>query len=380
MDNPSETLDMTQGTGGSGNTRLTIGIPTYNRSAKLQRTIGLLVAELARIETCPEEVEILVGDNCSTDGTPAVLRGAADAHVQLRFYRLPNNIGVDGNVQELYERAHGNYLWIFADDDLPFPGAIGRVLTALRTHQPAVLLFSFVQPASSTNRPFNFPEDPHIVQDPREAVELLFRYPKISAYVLRRCDLGPVDEMSHAPAIGSDYAYVGLALSVLERFKGKGLCVISEALAGSDDEYLSIRFGPNTWGGLWRCACHPFVVRHSPETLFRERERAFLSRLSFLWAWQSGVLKVSPELEQQYRTAVREIQADWAALCSQPSVVPRFLLLKTGYSLLPRLSRQAAGVLRRSLAEAKGIYNWARGVRRYSAPGGRLGGHREPAK
>jgi len=90
---------------------VTIAIPTYNRAdSYLRKTI-----ESALAQTYPH-VEILVSDNASTDGTPALVRSLGDA--RLRYSRLGENIGANRNYNRCLEQASGDYFLLLHDDDL----------------------------------------------------------------------------------------------------------------------------------------------------------------------------------------------------------------------------------------------------------------------
>jgi len=76
-------------------------------------------------------VELLVSDNASVDETPAVVEEALRNGLCVEYVRNLDNLGADGNFLQCYERAAGKYVWIFSDDDLFRPGALGAVLAFL---------------------------------------------------------------------------------------------------------------------------------------------------------------------------------------------------------------------------------------------------------
>jgi glycosyltransferase involved in cell wall biosynthesis len=96
---------------------LTLGIPTYNRSPMLRRTLTSLAKQidLARLQ----DVEIVVSDNCSADDTAAVCAELAAQYpsVPLRYFRNDENIGFDRNVDALFHRSNATYVWTLSDDD-----------------------------------------------------------------------------------------------------------------------------------------------------------------------------------------------------------------------------------------------------------------------
>jgi glycosyltransferase involved in cell wall biosynthesis len=106
---------------------LTMAIPTWNRAAELE---GLLTVLLGELHGKPE-VELLVSDNASTDGTPELLSDYQLRGLEMRRLRNESNIGADRNILQCFEEARGKYVWIFGDDDLLAPGSVARVLRTL---------------------------------------------------------------------------------------------------------------------------------------------------------------------------------------------------------------------------------------------------------
>jgi glycosyltransferase involved in cell wall biosynthesis len=106
---------------------LTIAIPTYNRATM----IGPLLAALLEQMHDEKRVELLVSDNASTDGTREVIRTYQNSGLAIRYIRNGTNLGADRNILQCFEQAHGQYVWIFSDDDLILPGSLQRILSAL---------------------------------------------------------------------------------------------------------------------------------------------------------------------------------------------------------------------------------------------------------
>jgi dolichol-phosphate mannosyltransferase len=92
---------------------LSIVIPAYNE----EPFIGTLLAQVLAVDLAPLGVtkEIIVVDDCSTDGTSAVVSAVAG----VRLYRLPRNGGKGQAVRAGIDRATGDYL-IIQDADLEY--------------------------------------------------------------------------------------------------------------------------------------------------------------------------------------------------------------------------------------------------------------------
>jgi len=115
---------------------LSIAIPTYNRSNYLEQCLGHLFRQAAGYGG---QVEVIVSDNCSTDGTAEVVRLYREEGHDFRYVRNDENIGVDRNFAQCFTLARGKYVLLFGDDDLFLDGAIDRIMGMLTGHDYGVL-------------------------------------------------------------------------------------------------------------------------------------------------------------------------------------------------------------------------------------------------
>lgn len=92
---------------------VTIGIPVYNGEDYLETALADVLGQ-----TYPD-IELVISDNCSTDGTEKICRRFAADHANVRYIRQPANIGVFRNLEYLAEAATGEYFaWLAADDGI----------------------------------------------------------------------------------------------------------------------------------------------------------------------------------------------------------------------------------------------------------------------
>ena len=105
--------------------RLSICIPTYNRAAFLGYALDSIIAQAT------DEVEIVVSDNASTDGTEALIRDYQTRFPRIRYHRNSENLGADRNFLKVVEIAQGEYCWLLGSDDALADGAITAVLSRL---------------------------------------------------------------------------------------------------------------------------------------------------------------------------------------------------------------------------------------------------------
>ena len=105
--------------------KLSICIPTYNRGALLGKTLESIIAQ------APENVEIVVSDNASTDNTAEVIKAYSAKFSRLVYIKESVNRGPDANYMNVVAHATGEYCWLFGSDDVMREGAVLNVLKAL---------------------------------------------------------------------------------------------------------------------------------------------------------------------------------------------------------------------------------------------------------
>src|SRR5687768_1900259 len=99
-----------------GETKVTVAIPTYNRSQLLKISLKSVLAQ-----DYPD-LRVVVLDNASPDDTEAVVKSFADPRVA--YIRNETNIGMVSNWNRAIEVNSSPYLSIFLDDDVMLPGFI----------------------------------------------------------------------------------------------------------------------------------------------------------------------------------------------------------------------------------------------------------------
>ena len=93
------------------NPLVTIGIPTYNRANS-----NLLAVINAALNQTYENIQVLVGDNASSDHTSELVASITDP--RLAYVRHSENIGANANFNYLLDHAEGEWFQLFHDDDL----------------------------------------------------------------------------------------------------------------------------------------------------------------------------------------------------------------------------------------------------------------------
>ena len=109
---------------------LSICIPTYNGGASFLDSVLRHTISLA--ELYPDEVEVIVSDNSSTDNTSDII-SSLKKHSCLRTYRNETNVGFKGNLLLLTDKySQGKFSWIIGDDDFIMPSALPLIIEKLK--------------------------------------------------------------------------------------------------------------------------------------------------------------------------------------------------------------------------------------------------------
>lgn len=122
--------------------KLSICIPTYNRKRNLSELLDAL-AEINGINSpkSEREIEIVVSDNASTDGTKEYMEDLVkkEKFQNLRYHRNDENIGPDNNFVMCYKLAKGDYVWLLGDDDMVMGDIISIIMEVTQKYSPGVV-------------------------------------------------------------------------------------------------------------------------------------------------------------------------------------------------------------------------------------------------
>jgi hypothetical protein len=316
---------------------LTIAIPTFNRASKVARLLSLLEGEIGR-DRLSHSVEVFVSNNASSDNTAQVLCKIQERWPALRYVTQPTDLGFDGNVRFLFRESREGYVWFMSDDDIPLPGALRKISAALTRYRPNALIFSFVQPPGSTLRPFTFSGEVKITTDPKEAVELLMRCPKISIYVLRRPTILEDQWKLCEQYASGGWAHVGLAIFALAATPTLCLAVISEPLATSDEEAHRLEWVPEAFLTIGTPFQHPFIRSHCPELKKQFELSGYCTAVQMCFGSKIGT--ISPVRPQEYEDFIRKLKFRWDLIIRRPKTFVQLCAIKLGIAhLWPRIKR-----------------------------------------
>lgn len=114
--------------------RLSICIATYNRAEYIGETLESIIPQIT------DEVEIVVVDGASTDGTSNVVKSYIEVCKQINYIQLPSKGGVDQDFCKAVELSKGEYCWLMSDDDILKQGAIQIVLDEIKHNNYSLII------------------------------------------------------------------------------------------------------------------------------------------------------------------------------------------------------------------------------------------------
>ena len=103
-----------------------VAMATYNGAPYLQQQLDSLAAQ----DRLPDE--LVITDDCSTDGTSAIIEAfAASAPFPVRFFPNSHRLGVRDNFQRALSLSKGEIIFMSDQDDVWFPSKVRRVAELL---------------------------------------------------------------------------------------------------------------------------------------------------------------------------------------------------------------------------------------------------------
>lgn len=110
---------------------VTIGITAYNVEDSIRRAVWCALQQTWR------PIEIVVVDDCSTDGTDELLQELASAHPEIRAFRHSANQGVAAARNRIIAEARGEFIVFFDDDDESAPDRVSLQIERICDYEKA---------------------------------------------------------------------------------------------------------------------------------------------------------------------------------------------------------------------------------------------------
>lgn len=117
------------------NPLVSVVIPVFNGERYLRESLDSIVAQTY------SNVEFLLMDDASTDGSPEILREYGAVDVRMQVHRAPANRGIFGNINDGVSRARGEFVAIHHADDLYDARILEREIEVLRARPDVGVVF-----------------------------------------------------------------------------------------------------------------------------------------------------------------------------------------------------------------------------------------------
>jgi len=112
---------------------VSIAMPAYNEIRFIEDTLRSVVNEAD---------EIIIGDNCSTDGTSEIIAEYTKKYPHIKHFRHKENIGSVKNFSFILEQCTGEYIRFIGAHDLISKNSTKSMLKVFEEHPDAVLVYS----------------------------------------------------------------------------------------------------------------------------------------------------------------------------------------------------------------------------------------------
>jgi hypothetical protein len=116
-----------------------IGIPVYNGENYLTEAVQSV------LDQTYTDLNLIICDNGSTDGTQEICRDFAAKDTRIHYHRYEENIGAARNYDRVWHLSSGEYFKWLAHDDRILPEYIEKTAEVLALHPDVVLCNSIVE-------------------------------------------------------------------------------------------------------------------------------------------------------------------------------------------------------------------------------------------
>lgn len=110
--------------------KVSVCLATYQGEPYLKQQLESILSQLSARD------EIVISDDCSTDGTLQVVEAFADDRI--RVFRNSTNLGYSKNFENALQKATGDAIFIADQDDVWLPHKVATMVEALKSHDLVV--------------------------------------------------------------------------------------------------------------------------------------------------------------------------------------------------------------------------------------------------
>ena len=245
---------------------LTIAIPTFNRSTRLEKSLNDLLSQIKKSGK-RQYISVFVSDNGSSDNTYKIAEKQREIflnnNISFSINVFSENQGFDANVLCCYRNCSTDYIWFLSDDDNILDGSINVIIQNIKKFAPNVLYYNFDQYPYKTETPlikdsilYNSVNKNNI-----QSISKIVSSPKLTSLVIRKKnDL--TDKFSSF--INLNYMHIALALQTGFDF-GK-IYHSKKFIACPDDDFIDhIDFVPYIGNDLVETVIQILKLNNKPD-------------------------------------------------------------------------------------------------------------------
>ena len=112
--------------------KVSVMVPVYNAKEFIVECLDSILSQDY------QNLELVVSDDCSTDGTQEILKTYLDDD-RIKIFFNDRNLGVTKNCNQALSACSGEFIALFAGDDVMLPGKISKQITAM-LREPSIVL------------------------------------------------------------------------------------------------------------------------------------------------------------------------------------------------------------------------------------------------
>ena len=168
---------------------LSVFVVTYNQERYIRQCLESIVAQKVNFD-----YEVIIGDDCSTDGTGAICDEFAAKYPQIQVYHHPKNLGLLQNWEFVMNKCKGEYIALIEGDDLWIDEhKLQRQVDWLDAHPDYTLTFTRAEILYENGAEIGQEKDlPHLEEREYSVEEICSSFKVLSSSTVIRNCLQPV--------------------------------------------------------------------------------------------------------------------------------------------------------------------------------------------
>ena len=119
--------------------KVSIMVPVYNAERYVRECLESLFSQDY------EDFEVVVSDDASSDGTQKILKEYAEKHSNMILFLNQKNLGITDNCDQIFRACSGDYIALFAGDDVMLPGKLKFQVEYMQQHQDVSMTYHSVE-------------------------------------------------------------------------------------------------------------------------------------------------------------------------------------------------------------------------------------------